>query len=270
MAALGRANPDLVALVGRLIADGPKGRPPVIGLVGAQGSGKTTLARAAAQGFGAVQISIDDVYLTRAEREAMARKVHPLFITRGPPGTHDLGLLQRLIEDLSAAGPDDETRIPDFDKRGDDRWPVERWRRFRGRPSAILIDAWCLGAEPEDAAALVEPVNALERDQDADGRWRTLVNRYVAGDYAAFAARMDAILFLKAPGFEVVLDWRSQQEADLLGVAPGDLPPAERQQLSGFIQYFERITRRMLSSGVRADVVVTLDRDRRPCANGGA
>ena len=51
-----------------------------------------------------------------------------------------------------------------------------------------------------------------------------------------------------------VLDWRSQQEADLLGVAPGDLPPEERDRLGGFIQYFERITRRMLTGGVRADV----------------
>ena len=244
--------------------DGPKDRPPVIGVVGAQGSGKTTLARAAAEAFGAAQISIDDVYLTRAEREAMAREVHPLFITRGPPGTHDLGLLQRLIGALSAAEPDDETLIPDFDKRGDDRKPEARWRAFRGRPSAILIDAWCLGAVAEDAAALAEPVNDLERDQDADGRWRRLVNNRVAGDYAAFADRMDAILFLKAPGFEVVLDWRCQQEADLLGVVPKDLPLAERQRLGGFIQYFERITRRMLAGGVRANVTVTLDEGRRP------
>lgn len=257
------ANPELVALIGRLIADGPKDRPPVIGVVGAQGSGKTTLARAAAEAFGAAQISIDDVYLTRAEREAMAREVHPLFITRGPPGTHDLGLLQQLIDDLSAAGPDDETAIPDFDKRGDDRRPVGQWRAFRGRPSAVLIDAWCLGALPEDAAALAEPVNALEREQDADGRWRGLVNERVAGDYAAFAARMDAILFLQAPGFSVVLDWRCQQEADLLGVAPDDLPPAERARLEGFIQYFERISRRMLAGGVRADVIAPLDPMRR-------
>lgn len=239
-------------------------------MVGAQGSGKTTLARAAAEAFGAAQISIDDVYRTRAEREAMARDVHPLFLTRGPPGTHDLVLLQRLIDDLSAAGPEDVTRIPDFDKRGDDRKSVAQWRAFRGLPTAILIDAWCLGAVAEDEAALMQPVNALERDQDADGRWRRLVNDRVAGDYAAFAARMDAILFLKAPGFEVVLDWRCQQEADLLEVAPQDLPQAERQRLGGFIQYFERITRRMLAGGVRASVTVALDRDRRPCADDGA
>lgn len=236
---------------------------PLIGVVGAQGSGKTTLARAAATAFGAAQISIDDVYLTRAEREALARDLHPLFITRGPPGTHDLGLLQRLIDALSAAGPDDATLIPDFDKRGDDRWPIERWRAFTGRPSAVLIDAWCLGASPEDAAALAAPVNALERTRDVDARWRTEVNRRVATDYAAFAARFDAIVFLQAPSFDVVLDWRAQQEADLLGVDAAALPAGERERLADFIQYFERITRRMLAGGVRADVTVALDADRR-------
>ena len=261
---MSRANPELVDLVGRMIADGPKDRPPLIAVVGAQGCGKTTLARAAAERFGAAQISIDDVYLTRAEREAMARNVHPLFVTRGPPGTHDLVLLQQLIDALSAAGPDAETRIPDFDKRGDDRRPVADWRAFRGRPAAILIDAWCLGALAEDAAALVEPVNALEAGQDPDGRWRRAVNGFVGGAYADFIARFDAVLFLRAPGFEVVLDWRCQQEADLLGVAPADLPAAERERLAGFIRYFERITRRMLEGGVRADLIATLDRNRQP------
>ena len=261
---MSRANPDLVDRLGRLIADRPKDRPPLIAVVGAQGSGKTTLARAAAERFGAVQISIDDVYLTRAEREAMAREVHPLFLTRGPPGTHDLVLLQQLIDALSAAGPGDETRIPDFDKRGDDRRPVAAWRVFHGRPSAILIDAWCLGALSQDAAALAEPVNALEAEQDPDGGWRRAVNGFVGGPYADFVARFDAVLFLRAPSFGVVLDWRCQQEADLLGVDPADLPAAERTRLAGFIQYFERITRHMLDGGVRADVVVQLDRNRLP------
>ena len=263
---MGRAHPELVELVGRLIADGPKCRPPLIAVVGAQGSGKTTLAREAAERFGAAQISIDDVYLTRAEREAMGRDVDPLFVTRGPPGTHDLALLQELIGALSTAGPTDETLIPDFDKRGDDRWPRERWRRFAGRPSAILIDAWCLGALPEDEAALAEPLNALERDHDADGGWRRAVNGFVAGPYADFTARFDAVLFLEAPGFEVVLDWRCQQEADLLGVAPADLPADERDRLAGFIQYFERVTRRMLAAGVDSSVTVKLDRNRQPLA----
>ena len=256
----------MVDLIGRLIATGSRTGvgPPVIAIVGAQGSGKTTLARAAAETFGGVQISIDDVYLTRARREAMAEDVHPLFLTRGPPGTHDLRMLERLIKTLGTARSDDKTLLPDFDKRGDDRRPIREWRVFEGRPSAILIDAWCLGALPDDEAGLAEPINALERERDPDGKWRRAVNGFVAGSYADFAARFDAIVFLKAPGFDVVLDWRCQQEADLLKVFPADLPDEERRRLADFIQYFERVTRRMLDGGVRADVVVALDHDRRP------
>lgn len=233
-------------------------------MVGAQGSGKTTLARAAAERFGGVQISIDDVYLTRARREAMAEEVHPLFLTRGPPGTHDLRMLGRLIKALGTARPNDKNLIPDFDKRGDDRRPIRDWRVFEGRPSAILIDAWCLGAVPETEADLAAPINALERDRDPDGVWRRAVNGFVAGSYADFAARFDAIVFLQAPGFDVVLDWRSQQEADLLKIPPSRLPQAERRRLAVFIQHFERITRRMLDGGVIAHTIVPLDRERRP------
>jgi D-glycerate 3-kinase len=264
MSARGPADPRLIDLIGGLIDKGPWRQPPVIGIVGAQGSGKTTLARAAAETFGGAQISIDDVYLTRAQREQMAEDVHPLFLTRGPPGTHDLRLLTRLIKTLGTARTDDKVLIPDFDKRGDDRRPVRDWRVFVGRPRAILIDAWCLGAEPESDEALDEPINALERDRDPDGRWRRAVNDFVAGSYADFAAKFDAVVFLQAPGFEVVLDWRAQQEADLLGVPAARLPRDERARLSGFIQYFERLTRRMLAGGVRADVTVQLDRNRQP------
>lgn len=261
---MGRANPVLVDRIGRLIEAAPKDRPALIAIVGAQGSGKTTLARTAAEQSGGAQISIDDVYLTRAEREALARDVHPLLVHRGPPGTHDLGLLNRLIDALSTAGPDDETLIPDFDKRGDERWPVERWRRFTGRPSAILIDAWCLAATPEGDPALTEPINTLEREHDSDGRWRRWINDQVAGSYTEFMRRFDAVVFLQAPGFEVVLDWRCQQEADLLGVDPADLPVHERERLATFIQYFERITRHMLAGGVEASVTAQLDRNRLP------
>lgn len=253
----------LLDAVGALVTTPARPDPiPLIGIAGAQGSGKTTLARAAAERWGATHLSLDDVYLTKAEREAKGRAVHPLFAVRGPPGTHDLSLLDATVAALRAAGPGDHTSLPAFDKLADDRRPEGDGPVFTGRPTAVLVDGWCLGATPQAEADLVAPINAVERERDGQGVWRRAVNAALAGPYAEAFARFDAILFLKAPSFETVLDWRCEQEAGLLGLSPADLPPQRRAELAVFIQAFERITRHMLAGGVRADVTFALDRDR--------
>src|SRR3989338_4506886 len=132
-------------------------RPPLIGVAGAQGSGKTTLARAAADRLGGAAFSLDDVYLTKAERAALAAQAHPLFAVRGPPGTHDLDLADRTVAALRAATCDSITRLPAFDKLADEREPESAWPIFLGRPGAILIDGWCLGATGQDPVALAPP-----------------------------------------------------------------------------------------------------------------
>ncbi len=229
----------------------------MIGVGGSQGSGKSTLVRAAAEAVGAAHFSLDDVYRTRTEREAMARDVHPLFRTRGVPGTHDLALAGVVIDSLAAGG---STAIPAFDKLADDRVPQAQWPVFEGRPSAILVEGWCLGALP--VPDLAAPINALEAEEDLDGVWRRAWNAELAGPYQAFFDRFDAILFLAAPSFEVVLDWRCEQEAGLLGVPA--VSAERRAELARFIAHYERLTRWMLEGGVRADVTVRLGKDRTP------
>ncbi|MFK0297647.1 kinase [Brevundimonas sp. NPDC090276] len=253
----------LLDAVGALInAHARPGHVPLIGIAGAQGSGKTTLARAAAEQFGAAHLSLDDVYLTKAEREAKGRAVHPLFAVRGPPGTHDLALLEATVEALRAAGHDSRTPLPAFDKLTDDRSPKAQWPVFAGRPSAVLVDGWCLGATAQAQADLAAPINALEVERDGQGVWRRTVNEALAGPYAEVFARFDANLFLKAPSFDVVLDWRCQQEAELIGLRPTELSLERRAELAVFIQVFEPITRHMLAGGVRADLTFALNLDR--------
>src|SRR5690606_8279397 len=123
----------LVAVGSLAAAHARPGHIPVIGIAGAQGCGKTTLARAAAARLGAAHLSLDDVYLTKAERQALAREAHPLFAVRGPPGTHDLALLERALAALRAAGADSRTPLPAFDKLADDRAPRTDWPVFAGR-----------------------------------------------------------------------------------------------------------------------------------------
>lgn len=84
-------------------------RPFVLGLAGAQGSGKSTLSLALhaaldARGRATAILSIDDLYLGRSARLSLAERVHPLFRTRGPPGTHDVALGLALFSALGRAG----------------------------------------------------------------------------------------------------------------------------------------------------------------------
>ncbi len=232
-------------------------RPALIGISGAQGSGKTHWCKLleATNRPRIAHFSLDDIYLTRAEREALAREVHPLFLTRGPPGTHDLDLADRTIAALEAAGPQTQTPLPRFDKARDDRAPESEWPRFAGKPEAILIDGWCVGAlaPPEGP-----PLNAVERE-DADGVWRAAISEALTVDYAPFFEAFDAILYLKAPSWEIVRAWRGEQEQKLLA---RPLTAEENAALDRFVMHYERLTRSMLDGKLTADWIVHLDETR--------
>lgn len=256
-----RPYPELENALTALALSPGKNGPPLIGVSGAQGSGKTTLVKAVAAAIGAAHLSLDDVYLTTHERQALSRRHHPLFRTRGPPGTHAIPLMNRTIDALLAAGPDARTPVPTFDKLADDRLPHDAWPVFQGRPAAILIDGWCLGATPQTPEILEVPVNDLERDEDADSIWRTAINRFLAGPYATLFSRFDSLLHLLAPDFDIVQRWRGEQQAQLLGRA---MTSAETSALHRFIQHYERLTRHMLAGGRLPGVSIQLDADRRP------
>lgn len=235
-------------------------RPVRIGLAGPQGAGKSTLAAAwAAKNPKVATFSLDDVYLPTAARRALAEGVSPLFKTRGAPGTHDLDLAKRTLLQLAAARARDETPLPRFDKLADSPVKPAAWPRYLGTANVILIDGWCLGAAPEEASALSVAINALEEKEDAAGVWRSYVNAQLAGPYAEFFGRLDVIVFLAAPDWDVVPHWRLEQEAALRGVAVEALAPEVRANIARFVLHFERITRHMLAGGRRADIVVSLD-----------
>ena len=233
---------------------------PVVGIAGPQGSGKTTLVCACAASHRRVaHFSLDDVYLGQAARRALAARLHPLFATRGPPGTHDVEQFNTTLDALEGADPDSRTPIPAFDKVADDPFPRFRWPSFQGRPDLILIDGWCLGAATQDWQELKQPVNSLEAGDDPNGAWRGAVNDFLFAPYQAMFGRLDAILHLRAPSFDIVQDWRCQQEEGLLG---RPLVLSDRARIVRFVQHFERITRHMMAGNRRADIEIQLDEQR--------
>lgn len=236
------------------------GRIPIVGVAGPQGSGKTTLVSAYAAFHPATaHFSLDDVYLDATARRMLSATVHPLFVTRGPPGTHDLGLLSATLDALQATDPNSRTPLPAFDKVQDNPLPRSSRPIYEGRPQLILIDGWCLGASAQSDAELAMPINEIEAKEDDRGKWRRAINEKLTLPYALTFARFDAILYMRAPDFGVIHDWRCEQEEGLLG---RDLTSADRRRIALFIQHFERITRHMMSGGRRADIEVQLDAER--------
>lgn len=239
-------------------------QPFVLGLSGLQGSGKSTLAARLVESgpeFDAVALSLDDFYLSRTQRKALARREHPLFVTRGVPGTHDLTRLRATLDALVVASPAQPAWLPRFDKGCDEPVPPDQWQMVIAPPRLIVLEGWCVGLPAQAEVALGEPVNALEREEDADGHWRRHVNAQLQGPYAALWRRLDHLVLLAAPSFDVVERWRGEQEqARRRAGAPQAMDAASLQR---FIAHLERLSRHALAAlPALADTVVLLDADR--------
>jgi D-glycerate 3-kinase len=248
---------------------GDHGSTQVVGVCGAQGSGKSTFCRLlgtvleTAFGEPAVALSIDDIYETRERREELAAEVHPLFATRGVPGTHDVALGIDIVGRLISLGEDQAVPLPVFDKAMDTRLAPDRWHCQRGPVASVLFEGWCVGAVPENEAALTDPINSLEREEDRDGVWRRTVNESLRGDYQRLFALIDVLILLRVDGMHQVFEWRRLQEHKLAAEASAkaaDTRIMTDEQLDRFIMHYERLTRHILSEMPdRADIVFDLD-----------
>jgi D-glycerate 3-kinase len=204
------------------IASAAKNQPHktlVIAINGCQGSGKSTLAALLETllqhefQLSTLAMSLDDFYKTRQERQIMAAEIHPLFQTRGVPGTHDTALLHKTLSHLTANKTN--TAIPSFNKATDDRRPKSEWRIQTNHLDIVILEGWCLGAVPQIAAELKTPINQLESTEDPDGTWREHVNNELHKHYLPIYEQFDLWVMLKAPSFDSVMNWRLEQEQKL-------------------------------------------------------
>lgn len=249
------------------------GKTLIIGINGSQGSGKSTLADYLAlllkekYRLNTIVLSIDDFYLTLQQRQLLAKEVHPLMLTRGVPGTHDVGLANDVIRSLSEGAA--QTLIPRFDKSTDDRYPQEKWDIITAPTDLIILEGWCVGADTQSAEALLMPVNNLETEEDTDGRWRNHVNQQLRDVYQDLFNMVDIWIMLKAPSFDCVYQWRLEQEQKLrntLSASPSDSKISKVMDDEGvhrFIQYYQRITEHLLETlPDKVDVLFELDEKR--------
>ena len=240
-------------------------QPLIVGINGAQGSGKSTVCAflqdlLAARQLRTVTLSMDDLYLTKAERQDLAREVHPLFATRGVPGTHAVGLGVAIIEHIRAGRSFD---MPRFDKGTDDR--STGTEAITGPVDVLLLEGWCVACTPQADEELLDPVNDLEASEDPEGVWRAVVNLWLRGDYRVLFDQLDMLVMLKVDGFEAVSTNRALQEAKLRARNPDAPGLMDDAALARFCQHYERLTRHMLEDlPMRADFVFEIGPDQIP------
>ena len=236
----------------------------IIGLSGGQGAGKSTITGILKfilkrkYGLNLCVFSIDDFYKTKAERKKMSKKVHPLFLTRGVPGTHDINLINRTIKQLKKQRFK-TVLIPKFDKSIDDRSKKNKWQKIKKPPHLIIFEGWCVGARHQKNTELKKPLNLIERKHDGNLIWRKTVNNSLKNHYKKLFNKIDRLVYLKAPNFNNIFKWRLLQEQKMK-LTSKNKKTMSKSQIREFIMFYERITRDMMKNFSRiSDLTVFLD-----------
>ena len=240
----------------------------IIGLSGGQGAGKSTITSILKLIFkkkyslDLCVFSIDDFYKTKSERIRMSKEIHPLFATRGVPGTHDIKLLNKVIQKLKKK-KFNSVLIPKFDKSKDDRFKKTKWQKINKRPHIIILEGWCVGAIQQKKSELLRPINTIEKKFDKRLIWRNKVNNLLKKEYKKLFNKLDKLVYLKVPDFNHIFKWRLLQEQKLK-LTSKSKKTMSKTQIKEFIMFYERITKHMMKNFSKiSDLTVFLDKNHR-------
>ena len=242
-----------------------KGKTLFLGLSGGQGSGKTTVV-------GILKIilkkyfkrkthvtSIDDFYKTLEERNKISSTIHPLFKTRGVPGTHDTNLINKFF-DFIKKKKFKKFKLPKFDKSIDDRLNEKYWFNVKERPEIVIFEGWCVGAKPQLNSLLKKPINILEKYEDKDLIWRKHANEKLKREYKKIFAMIDNFIFMKISNFNMVFKWRLLQERKLKKGSHTTKKIMSYDKIKRFVMFYQRVTLQMFKDMPKiASVVLTLN-----------
>ena len=236
-----------------------------LGLSGGQGSGKTTVSeilKIILKIFFKREVhvsSIDNFYKIHKDREKMSKAIHPLFKTRGVPGTHEIKLLKKFFIFLKRKRFK-KFKLPKFEKSIDDRLKQKRWIKVKKKPDIVILEGWCVGAKPQKSFLLKKPVNILEKYEDTNCIWRKYANEQLKREYKKIFSMIDHFIFMKIPNFNMVFKWRYLQEEKLRKRSRFKKRIMSIGEIKRFIMFYERITLQMLKDLVKsASVVVMLN-----------
>ncbi|NEQ26743.1 MAG: glycerate kinase [Microcoleus sp. SIO2G3] len=214
-------------------------RPLIQGILGGQGTGKTTLAAIlsgilAHLGYRTLSLSLDDLYKTYAERQHLQQQ-DPRLIWRGPPGTHDVELGLQLLDQLRQPNRREPILVPRFDKSawegaGDHTTP-EQVECI----DIVLFEGWFVGVRPIDSAVFNAPTPPPIQTE-ADRLFARDMNEQLKS-YLPLWEQLDRLILLYPTDYRLSQEWRLQAEQQM--IARGRSGMTE-PQVREFVEYFWR------------------------------
>ena len=236
-------------------------------LSGSQGVGKTTLLKLIKiiikKKFNKkiLSISLDDFYFDKKEREKISKNNHPLLKTRGVPGTHDIEYLLQTIKRFDESKY--PIKLPLFDKLSDSRKKIQKL--IKTKCDILILEGRCVGCPPISRKYLLSNINTLERQYDTNGKWRKYYNREIKTNYSKVFKEFSSIIYLKAPSFTNVLNWRIKQEKYLLKLNKKNiLSGMSAKEIANFIEHYEKITKWMLKKmPALSDIVLYINKNQK-------
>ena len=243
-------------------------QPYFVGLAGGQGTGKTTISSLLEIilrkyfKLNVFKISIDDFYRTRKERFNLSKKVHPLLMTRGVPGTHDIKIMLDFFR-KSKTKKFKSFKLPKFNKAIDDRCKKNQWYTIKKRPDVIIFEGWCVGARAEKNSTIKKGINSLEKANDAQLIWRNYVNKQLKTKYKKLYDQLDCLVYLKAKNFSLLQKWRLIQEKKLWLKNKNKKTNNKimsKGDVINFMQTYQRVTQNMFKFAPRyASIILNLN-----------
>ena len=244
-----------------------KKSPYFVGLAGGQGTGKTTISSLIKIiltkyfKLKVFRISIDDFYKTRKERISLSKRIHPMLLTRGVPGTHDINLMLSFFKKIKSK-KFKKIKLPTFSKAIDDRANEKYWYHLKEKPDVIIFEGWCVGAKSEKNNTLKKTINSMEKGKDQKQTWRKYVNQQLKSKYKNLYSQLNCLIYLKASSFSLLQKWRLKQERKLWlnSKKNSNLKIMSKEDVISFMQTYQRITQNMFKKTHKyASIILNLN-----------
>ena len=206
-----------------------------------------------------LSLSLDDFYLSQKERKILSQKEHELLLTRGVPGTHNIKNLIKTVKKFEKKLY--PISLPIFDKLIDDA--TKKKNVIKNQCNILILEGWCCGSNYINKEYLYKNINNLEKKFDKNFKWRNYYNNKLKNEYKKLFEMFDKKIFIKAPSFKYVLDWRLKQEINNSSYSRFS-KKMDIQEIKEFLQYYEKITKWMLKeSNNNSDFLIFVNKNQK-------